>query len=67
MTIEHQMNSESTFDLNEQSDTNNRPIKRLNTKKLFCNTNEILILHAGERYTLAITKQKKLILTKARQ
>ncbi len=67
MEIEHQVDSDSTLDLNEQSDANCIPIKKLSTEKLFGDANEILILHAGERYTLAITRQRKLILTKAKQ
>lgn len=42
-------------------------VKTLNTEKLFGKASEILISHAGECYMLSITKQKKLLLTKAKQ
>ncbi len=66
MDAVHQVKSGNTLSLNLQAGANSMPIKKLNTEKLFGKANEILIMHAGEHYLLTITKQKKLILTKAK-
>jgi hemin uptake protein HemP len=39
-------------------------IKKLNSEKLFGDSNEVMIQHQEETYVLRITKQNKLILTK---
>ncbi|WP_232418482.1 hemin uptake protein HemP [Methylotenera sp. 1P/1] len=39
-------------------------IKKLNSEKLFCDGNEVMIQHQNETYVLRLTKQNKLILTK---
>ena len=67
MDAEHKIKSDKTLSLSEQTGANSMPLKKLETEKLFGNASEILIMHAGEHYLLAITKQKKLILTKAKQ
>jgi len=67
MEAEHKTKSEIALSLSQQTRANSMPIKKLETEKLFGEANEILIMHAGEHYMLTITKQKKLILTKAKQ
>ena len=37
---------------------------RLDSRELFRNGNEVLIVHKGEEYRLRITRNEKLILTK---
>lgn len=39
-------------------------IKKLNSEKLFGESNEVMIQHQEETYVLRLTKQNKLILTK---
>lgn len=39
-------------------------IKKLNSEKLFGDSNEVMIQHQEETYVLRLTKQNKLILTK---
>lgn len=39
-------------------------IKKLNSEKLFGDSNEVMIQHQNETYVLRLTKQNKLILTK---
>ncbi len=67
MEAEHKTESDNALSLSQQTRANSMPIKKLETEKLFGEANEILIMHAGEHYMLTITKQKKLILTKAKQ
>jgi hemin uptake protein HemP len=42
------------------------PLTRINTQQLFGDAREISIEHLGEHYALTITKQNKLLLTKAK-
>lgn len=42
-------------------------VRRLSSNTLFGDAKEIVISHLGEAYMLTITKQKKLLLTKAKQ
>ena len=42
----------------------NEAKKYLCSSSLFCETNEVIILHGKEQYRLRVTRQNKLILTK---
>lgn len=48
----------------EQSPVKITSIKKLNSEKLFGDSNEVMIQHQEETYVLRLTKQNKLILTK---
>lgn len=41
-------------------------VRQLSSRDLFGNSKEVVISHLGENYSLAITKQQKLLLTKVK-
>jgi|GEM_PF-2266507 hemin uptake protein HemP len=58
MNAQQQPNNENTLGLREQTVANGAPLKKLATEKRFGGASEILMMHAGKHYLLAITKQK---------